>query len=413
MAAFFQMPATELAPPPVLQTMRAVATTQLKSTFASESLVRLEIASSLTQFCELESEWNALFVRAGLSHQVFGQFNWNYHWAQHFARDDKRLQLAVVTGRLEGRLVMVWPTVIQRAGGLRVIAWMGEPVSQYGDVLVENGPDKLDLLRAGWDFLSTSLKPDLVRLNKTRADSAIAPLLKELGATSTQQLEAPYLALSSAPTFSDYEQRYSSKTRKNRRRLARRLEEQGGSAWEVCREGLIARERVAQALELKRTWLKTRGLISPALSDPRTLAFFADAACDSVRPTQIRVSSLMIDTKVAAVEIAFACRDRLAIHIMAFDEQFEKNAPGMLLLERMIGQSLESGVAVYDMMAPGDGYKKDWADESVRVDDLVVPVTRLGRLYANGYLGYVRPRIKAAITSMPKRARRALSALVT
>ena len=370
----------------------------------------LAVVSTREGFDALEADWNDLFARAGRSAQLFQAFNWNWHWANHFIGDGRgRLQLTVLTGRRLGRLVMVWPLVMERRAGLRVLAWMGEPVSQYGDVLAEDGPAQLEMLREGWRFIATTLRPDLARLNKTRADSVVAPLLAELGAISTQQLEAPYLDLASAPTFEHYAERYPSKARKNRRRLARRLEEQGTSEFRELAEGPDASRIAGQAIDIKRIWLKEKGLVSPALNDPRTMAFFQAAAADKQRPTKIRVAILMCGNAVAAVEIGFACRDRMAIHIMAYDLAFDKAAAGILLLEHMIETSLESGVAVYDLMAPGDGYKKEWADGAVRVDDFAVPMTVLGSIFARGYLSFARPRLKAAVAKIPLWTRRALS----
>lgn len=372
--------------------------------------LELSIISTREAFDALETDWNALFVRAGRSTQIFQAFNWNWHWANHFLGDGRgAARLAVVTGRREGRLVMVWPLVQERQAGLRVLAWMGEPVSQYGDVLIEEGPQQLQMLREAWDYIVATLKPALARLNKTRGDAVIAPLLAERGAICTQQLEAPYLDLASAPNFEAYAERYPAKARKNRRRLARRLEEHGPTQYRILHEGSEAARVVTHAIALKRAWLKEKGLVSPALNDQRTLNFFAAAAAGPARATQIRVAVLMAGESIAAVEIGFACRDRIVIHIMTYDAAFDKAAAGILLMEHMIGQSLTDGFATYDLMAPGDGYKKEWADAAVSVADFALPVTVLGTAFTRGYLGFARPRLKAAVAKIPLSARKAIS----
>jgi CelD/BcsL family acetyltransferase involved in cellulose biosynthesis len=357
--------------------------------------LELAVITTLEGFQALESDWNVLAADAGQSIHVFQGFNWNWHWARHFLSSTRRL--SIVTGRRAGRMVMLWPLVTERTHGLHVVAWMGEPVSQYGDVLVESGPESLSLLRQGWAFVVSTLKPDLVRLHKTRADSTIAPLLAQVNPTVTQRLEAPFLDLSSAPTFAAYEDRYTVKARKNRRRLLRRLEEQGPVTVRSYAAGPEASQIAQRAIHMKRVWLAEKGLVSPALSDARTLAFFESIALDTSRPVDIRVSTLTCADELAAVEIAFKCHDRLAIHIMAYDLSYEKAAAGVLLLERLLQTSLETGVATYDLMAPGDGYKKEWADATVGVTDYAVPLTLKGFGYARGWLGFVRPRLKAAI----------------
>src|SRR5262245_8266379 len=78
----------------------------------------------------LEPEWNDLFRRAGKSAQLFQTFNWNWHWANHYLPAGRGHRsgpsLALVTVRREGRLVMLWPLVLERVAGLKVLYWMGE-----------------------------------------------------------------------------------------------------------------------------------------------------------------------------------------------------------------------------------------------------------------------------------------------
>jgi CelD/BcsL family acetyltransferase involved in cellulose biosynthesis len=152
-----------------------------------------ELVRERDAFDALETEWNELFSRAGLGTQVFQTFNWNWHWCNHYLAESKAgtTSLAVVTARRGGRLVLVWPLVKERAAGLTQLTWMGEPVSQYGDVLIENGPDAVALLREAWRFIESEISPDVVRLRKVRDDAAIAPLLAELEGLPTQRLEAP------------------------------------------------------------------------------------------------------------------------------------------------------------------------------------------------------------------------------
>ena len=105
------------------------------------------------------------------------------------------LSLAIVIARSGGRLVMVLPFAIERTFGLRQLVWMGAPLSQYGDVLIDAGIEAAPALRAAWSFAMKQLKPDLVWLRKVRDDAAVTPLMREIGAAVTQRLEAPYIDL--------------------------------------------------------------------------------------------------------------------------------------------------------------------------------------------------------------------------
>ncbi len=375
--------------------------------------IKLSLITTRAAFDALESEWNALFDRAGRGTQVFQTFNWNWHWANHYLSDApggiEGLALSIVTGRRDGRLIMVWPLVSERVRGITQIFWMGEPVSQYGDVLIDDVPDALDVMRAGWAFVKDSAKSDIVRLRRVRADAAIAPLLTEIGANITDKQTAPYLDLASAQSFADYEQRYSTRARRNRRRLMRRFEDQGPANFERHKGGAKARELAVKALELKAEWLKDRGLVSHAIADARMSRFFADAADGAQRSTNCVVSALRTNGEPAALEVSFTCKGRLAMHVIVFNLKYEKSGVGVLLLEKSIRDGFADNLAVYDMLAPGDNYKLDWSDATIDVLDWAKPLTLAGRTYAQLYLGFIRTRVKSVIGAMPQSLRRLMT----
>jgi CelD/BcsL family acetyltransferase involved in cellulose biosynthesis len=364
-------------------------------------------------FDALEDEWNALFARAGRSTQVFQTFNWNWHWANHYLSGAPGgidgLHLSIVTARRDGRLIMILPLVCERVRGITQIFWMGDPVSQYGDVIIDDLADALDVMRGGWAFLCRHAKGDIVRLRRVRADAAIAPLMDEIGARIADRQKAPYLDLASAPSSAKYHERYSSHTRRNRRRLARRLDEAGPVTFERHRGGPQARALAVKALELKAEWLRHRGLVSHAISDERMARFFADAAGSDGRSTNCVVSVLKSNGVPAALEVSFTCKGRLALHVIVYSLQFEKSGAGVLLMEKSINDGFADGIGVYDMLAPGDNYKLDWADGSADVYDWVKPLSLAGFTYARLYLGMLRGRAKAAIGAMPQSLRRLIS----
>jgi CelD/BcsL family acetyltransferase involved in cellulose biosynthesis len=374
----------------------------------------LALISDRASFDALEAEWNDLFRRSGRGSQLFQSFNWNWHWCNHYLDSESQgadaTSLAVVTGRRGGRLVMVWPLMRERAAGLSQLSWMGEPVSQYGDVLIEDGPDAVALLREAWSFIKARLAPDLARLRKVRDDAAVAPLLAELGAVPVLRLEAPYLDLASAKDFAAYETRYSPRSRRNRRRLARRFEERGAMTFERCLEGTRARDLALLAINMKRTWLKERGLVSPALSDARMSRFFADVAEGRSRPAGCQISALTCDGEAAAIEIDLRCKDCTVMHVIVFNLKYEKAGAGVLLLEETIAKSFGNGCRTFDLLAPANGYKLDWADGVAGVTDWALPLSLKGWAFARLYLGLARPALKAALGALPVSLRRLLAA---
>lgn len=371
------------------------------------------LVTTRREFDRLEAEWSALFDRAGQSTQIFQTFNWCWHWANHYLDADgdggAKSELSIIVARRGGRVVMIWPLVRQRTHGLTQILWMGDPVSQYGDVIIDDIADADDILHAGWNFLLAHSKGAVLRLRRVRSDAAIAPLLRDIGATVTDRQIAPFTDLTSAANFAEYELRYSPRSRRNRRRLARRLAEQGSVSFVRYKGGVAARELAIKGLDLKAEWLKERGLVSAAIADERMTRMFADVAEGKTKSGDCIVSALLVNDEPAAVEINFLCKGRLALHVIVYSLQFEKSGVGVLLLEQGLKNCYDDGIDVYDMLAPGDGYKLDWCDQQTEVLDWVKPLSFAGAAYTHVYLGFVRRRLKSALKNMPQPLRKAIS----
>ncbi|HRN84964.1 MAG TPA: cellulose biosynthesis protein CelD, partial [Hyphomicrobium sp.] len=156
--------------------------------FVSQTVAHatLDLVSTRDGFDALETSWNALFERAGRDIHLFQTFNWLWHWANHFlpAAGERGATLAIVTAHIDGRLVLVLPLVAERVGPLTQLEWMGEPVGQYGDALIDTLPDGegAALLRAALDFAASRTGAGALRLRRVREDSNIAPLLADMGA---------------------------------------------------------------------------------------------------------------------------------------------------------------------------------------------------------------------------------------
>ena len=152
-----------------------------ETTESAACLIDLRLVAERQDFDALEAEWNELFIRSAGPTHVFQSFNFCWHWANHYLGSSRGgipgLNLSVVTGRRNGRLVMVWPLVCERVRGITQTFWMGDPVSQYGDVLIDADVDALPAMRAALDFLRARTNSDLLRLRRVRSDSNVAPLM--------------------------------------------------------------------------------------------------------------------------------------------------------------------------------------------------------------------------------------------
>ncbi len=378
---------------------------------ASPTPLRFRVVLTAGEMSALRAEWNALFALAGRPEQVFQTFAWNWTWCQHYlshGRFKRGPKLAVITGRSQGRLVLVLPLVIERVAGLAQLSWMGEPVSQYGDVLATPEAAELSTLAAAWDFAVKATRADLAKLRKVRADAIVAPLLATLGAAVTATEEAPYLDFTRAADFTAYEAGLPAKGRKNRRRHMRRLGERGTVAFEQHSGDRDAAHLADYAVLQKRAWLRLRDRISLAMADDRFRAFFADIAGAHHDGMGCKVLALRSQNEITALQILLECKGQRFLHVAVYGSKFEKLGVGGLLLEHALGDCAKDGIQRLDLLAPKHEYKMEFADGTVAINDHALALTMGGRAYAMAYLG-MRRKLKAAVEAMPAPARRLIA----
>ena len=338
----------------------------------------------------LSPEWSALSQASSRSQQVFQSFEWLAVWRSFYIGN--RTRAAVITGRTQGRLVFVWPLVIERRFGLRILSGMGEPLSQYCDAIIDDavGDAERD---AALDYVA-SLPVDLVWLRRVRDDAAItASLQRRFGAGMARQT-APTVDLTGIGDAAAFGRRFSGKLRSNRNRRRRRLQEQGPLSFAQCGPSPEATALVRTALRFKRDWARRRGILAPYLSDPRFEQFFVKATEAEGGVPGLCVSAMRRGTEILGIEISVLFKGTLFGHVLAPNPDHLSLGVGGVLAEMTVLNALKRRYSAVDLLAPADPYKLEWATGSTGVGDYVVPLSAAGRVYARLWVSFGRDLLK-------------------
>ncbi len=372
-----------------------------------------EIIDHSEGFRSLKNDWNALFDDAATGTQVFLSFAMCWNWYLAFNSEETRsrrsFKLRILAVRDNGRLVVVCPLAEDRWLGLNRLSWFGSPVSQYGDILVARGPQRDAYVKFAGDFLRDRSGADVLKLWKVREDAVTRTLMSGLDGSMICSDTALSVNLGAVSSWSQYEARFSSKVRKNRRRQRRRLEERGDVRFQVVGQGEDAAQCCIEALEMKRRWLSARGRVSRGLANPGTSKFFQAVSKDRDDAAGTRVFRLSCGDETAALAVGFMAKDRLVVHILVYNLEMASTGAGALILEDIMKWCFENGVAVCDLMAPGDDYKLEWCRDATQVSDWVVPLTPRGRFYQRIGMFHASRVIKSAVSWLPYRLRRTLA----
>jgi CelD/BcsL family acetyltransferase involved in cellulose biosynthesis len=365
---------------------------------AADLPLTIEIVADHDGFLALQPDWDALFLRAAAPQQVFQSHVFLRHWARHY-RDDFEA-FCIVTARRGGRLVMVWPLLRRRRLGLTTLRFMGVPVAQFGDVLVDTYGDEAALMQAGWRAVR-ALRADILELRKLRADSALARANLFDDAYCLQQEVAPFADLDARVGPDGPSAVYPARERSNHRRRLRRLAERGQVSFAAFGPGPEAVEAARSAIAMKQASLLRHGVVAPTICDPRFAAFFADFAGDATGGSPLRVALMSCAGEPLGIDLSFDCKETCFGHVIATHPDHERGGVGRILVHHSFASALARGNTRFDLLAPADAYKLDHADGETLVEDLVLPLSLKGRLLCALGLQHLRPVVKAAAKHLP------------
>jgi CelD/BcsL family acetyltransferase involved in cellulose biosynthesis len=156
--------------------------------------VQYEIVTDVAAFSALKPQWDALWQRTD------GVFSQGYGFCWHSLKEmalPQGCKLRCVTGREDGRLVLVWPLVVYRRNLWTAIRPLGPNAAEYGGTLVENSPDAQARVAAAWRLLLDSVRFDLLVMPSVPESSHLHAVLRQLARHDRSEygIAAPFAAL--------------------------------------------------------------------------------------------------------------------------------------------------------------------------------------------------------------------------
>jgi CelD/BcsL family acetyltransferase involved in cellulose biosynthesis len=298
----------------------------------------------------------------------------------------------IVIVRDARRPMVVFPTVTRVWRGVRTIQFLGDPLTQYGDIAAAPDATPSHIL-AAWKAATDPAAGQFVYLRKVRADARIAPLLAAEASTVASH-EAPFVDVQAPAAL-------NARDARELRRLRRRLAEHGDVNFAVLR-GAAARMAAAEALAFKREWLASRGLSSSVIGDP----VWEGALMALIGGPNARVARLSAGGRTAAIEIGLVHADQWHCYLGALAPEFAKAGPGQIQMDETIAYCRENGIAAYDLLAPADEYKRRITRDTIAVNDHAVSLGAGGRFGL--LLARLVPLAKQLAAKLPARLRRSM-----
>jgi CelD/BcsL family acetyltransferase involved in cellulose biosynthesis len=348
----------------------------------------------------LELAWRALEERAsGLS--IFQTYDWCRAWISAAESAGAPEEVRILTIRAGQDIILLWPFAIRRFGGARILHTLGEPASQYSDVLICPQYNSTQLIEKAWNYVRSWDDIDVIELRRVRENTALAKF-SDLKAycVPRSSAEAPCIDFSKLDSCDPLGAR-SSKSRNSLRRHERHLSQHGAVSFSLIRDVAHQRRAVAEVAMLKRAWMQDKAMVSAGYAHPANASFIDRLASEGL----LCGAQLCVGSDTAAIELGMQRAGVYWSLIQSYNLRFAKHAPGRILFRDFLAACPNLGIRHFDFLAPAQKHKIELSTGKEPIVDYIVPKTIRGCAVA-AYLGWLRPALKNLYELLPVGARR-------
>jgi CelD/BcsL family acetyltransferase involved in cellulose biosynthesis len=300
------------------------------------SAVIYEIVRDIEAFRALQGDWDALW------HRARGEYFQSFAWclgSLEVLLGVGGASLYCVVARRDGRLVAVWPVMVQRKLFWRVARNLGPSCLPPDDLLVEPAPDARQIVASAWTALLKSASPDIVALTRVRATSPLHACAS--GArwiTRREQESTPVARLRGEPDWKTLCRTRTNLSRKMPDKLERRLAKEGAISVEFVEPGDPRMATLVDwLLEHKRAWAVRGDVDSKWLFSADSRQFLLHLLSHvGVRAQPFRLVTLHQEGKLLAINVVAIQDDIVELFMSTYDAAFRQLRPSTVLIDACV-----------------------------------------------------------------------------
>lgn len=391
---------------------------------SNESIARLNsgpdvsTAWTIEAASALKDEWQALEMACTAPFTVFQTYDWCMAWWRNLNQCDaigmSEVRPVVITVRNHGVLQLVCPMMVRRlAGGSSALVMLGEPHTQYANVVLSPNCDAQHVLSVFWQAVCELPGIDTIRMTAVPATSVLAAFLQRAAVTLNVPNETALMDFSVHQNWSAYQASLGRSLRRGRAKRRNKFDRSGEVEFKALWPGEAGfEEAIREAIHLKQEWVRETGRVSAGLSWPGLAsALCAMPGCRHSMQGLV-VHALRRDGRNVALELGFIRHGEYSCFLGGFDWSCNELSPGKVQIEASFKWFMEHGIARYDFLPNPAAYKADWTNLRVDVSTFVHPLTARGRLTEAMVGPEMKHRAKTMYYRLPHRVRSLASTLL-
>lgn len=378
--------------------------------------VQIEIYDTLEAVASLETEWRALEAKVSDGLGYFQTFDWCKNWCRYYlngAPDSSKMRLQIVTFRKSGQLACVLPLVLQtRTLGLTVLRSLGNPMTQYSNLLWDKDVLSASNMQNSWLTFSQSVKSDVILFDRFPKTSQMAEILdpdhliQETGDISL------IMDLNEVENWEIFKGSFKKSVRRGRRRRYQKIEAELGEINLEVHFGGTEHYRTAiqHALEFKRVWLKESGRNVSAFSGQNAADFLMNLEGDRASQEGALAYVMTAGGNPIAIELGFLKNGHYYCFLGSFDWSCRNYSAGKVQMEQSLKWAIENNISRIDFLGNYEAYQGDWSNSSVHMYSYSSAKSIKGRVYTHFWEQRLKPAIKSSFRRLPPALRKGLIA---
>lgn len=338
-----------------------------------------EILSTPAQLEAVRTEWTRLYQASPDAHLSDA-----VEWAEACLRSSPRPQgdaFCCVVVRRQGMIVAIAPFIV--ADGLvRIARPLACRTTEYCPFLIDPSANVASVWRAIEHQLRDGGGMDLVVLPHVRGDEGLGPFLDSREDCFVQGASpAPLLRRSAFADWSAYWAQRSRHVQSSVNRNRRRLAQLGELTFEEVTEPELRRQAWRWLFAQKQEQFTRKRLCVPALTSSDYARFIEDTLPVAASGARRTIQCLKFNGTIIAAELNNIDRRRVENFVTSFDPAYARYAPGNILRQEVVRWAFSQGLD-YDCRLGDEGYKLEWASETVMARTYVLALSWAGRSYA-------------------------------
>lgn len=306
----------------------------------------IKVITRLEEMRTISKQWRELAMRF---ESPLLQYEWFAACAATLLRSD---QLRIVVNHCGEAIKGVAPLVLTRNAGHEQLEILGARALNEPTGFIYESDESLQELTAA---ILALRKPLL--LGRFRRDSPEINLLSRQHTGKyflRNDAGSPFINLRA--TWDEFLAGMSSDNRNHLRRKRKLLERKGKVSFGILSPELSRIEHsLEEIIRIEAAGWKGKHLTAMAF-DRRLRCFFETYAREAGRQGLLRLSFLRIDRKAIAAQIAILHANRLWLLKVAYDEEWAKCSPGVLLTNETIRYACEQGLEGFEFL----GHDEQW-----------------------------------------------------